>query len=364
MSYLSGGRTRIPIRDTAREVASQGSGIVKSWVMSPEELEDYRARTGYKAPRNWDGEKISPPVQQRSERPNMSSEEQSVRENMKQTNKPDKQKFLELIAAEKSIAGAWWELGLQTNRMYYWLKKWDLVGIDPGKARELLGTEEPALLRSTSPVAEAVEEKARGLVLNKDLYLDRIQELLVTLQERNAEIASLRTAQEENCAEITEFKRLLAEATEERDNWSQEYATLEEEYGNLKVDCFNWKQVAENRKEEISELSEFLNEAKQRVRELEEIPRAKDPNSTFQTLQAIGVIQAATAVDNVNHPQHYLSGGIETIDFIRAKLTPEEFEGYCKGNILKYVARATLKGGIEDLRKAGKYIEFATKNNC
>ncbi|REK69432.1 DUF3310 domain-containing protein [Paenibacillus paeoniae] len=62
----------------------------------------------------------------------------------------------------------------------------------------------------------------------------------------------------------------------------------------------------------------------------------------------------------VNSPSHYTQGGIETIEFIRAKLTPEEFAGYCKGNVLKYVARATHKGGIEDLRKAGKYIEFAT----
>ena len=37
--------------------------------------------------------------------------------------------------------------------------------------------------------------------------------------------------------------------------------------------------------------------------------------------------------DNIKHPAHYTDGGIETIDFIRAKLTPEEFAGYCKGNI-------------------------------
>lgn len=65
--------------------------------------------------------------------------------------------------------------------------------------------------------------------------------------------------------------------------------------------------------------------------------------------------------DAVNSPDHYTAGGIETIDIIRAKLTPEEFAGYCKGNVIKYVTRARYKGGLEDLRKAGKYIEFATK---
>ncbi|WP_036737828.1 DUF3310 domain-containing protein, partial [Paenibacillus zanthoxyli] len=65
-----------------------------------------------------------------------------------------------------------------------------------------------------------------------------------------------------------------------------------------------------------------------------------------------------TDSDPVNHPAHYTAGGIETIDFIRAKLTPDEFLGYCKGNVLKYVSRASLKGRDEDLRKAAKYLEF------
>lgn len=63
--------------------------------------------------------------------------------------------------------------------------------------------------------------------------------------------------------------------------------------------------------------------------------------------------------DNVNHPDHYTQGGIETIEVIKAKLTPEEFVGYCKGNVIKYVTRANFKGGIEDLRKASKYLDWA-----
>ena len=63
--------------------------------------------------------------------------------------------------------------------------------------------------------------------------------------------------------------------------------------------------------------------------------------------------------DNVNSPDHYTAGGIETIDIIKAKLTPEEFAGYCKGNVVKYVTRANLKGGLEDLKKADKYLRWA-----
>ena len=43
--------------------------------------------------------------------------------------------------------------------------------------------------------------------------------------------------------------------------------------------------------------------------------------------------------DAVN-PDHYKVGGIETIDYLQAKLSPEEFAGYCRGNALKYMSRA------------------------
>lgn len=63
--------------------------------------------------------------------------------------------------------------------------------------------------------------------------------------------------------------------------------------------------------------------------------------------------------DNINHPSHYTQGGIECIEAIRAALTPEEFRGYCKGNIIKYAWRERGKGGDEDLMKITKYAEFA-----
>ena len=60
--------------------------------------------------------------------------------------------------------------------------------------------------------------------------------------------------------------------------------------------------------------------------------------------------------DSVNRPKHYNQGEIECIDAIRAALTPDEFRGYLKGNSLKYLWRADLKGGLEDLQKAQWYI--------
>ena len=56
-------------------------------------------------------------------------------------------------------------------------------------------------------------------------------------------------------------------------------------------------------------------------------------------------------------PDHY-QGEIECIDAIRAALTPEEFRGFCKGNVLKYVWRERRKGGNGDLVKALDYIGY------
>ena len=70
---------------------------------------------------------------------------------------------------------------------------------------------------------------------------------------------------------------------------------------------------------------------------------------------------APVKADAVNHPAHYQTyiDGLETIDMIYAVLGPERFEGYCRGNALKYLARADDKGNtIEDLEKAAKYISW------
>jgi hypothetical protein len=65
--------------------------------------------------------------------------------------------------------------------------------------------------------------------------------------------------------------------------------------------------------------------------------------------------------DIVNSPSHYTDGGIETIDYIQAKLSPEEFRGYCLGNAFKYLSRAGKKGDATvDLKKAQWYIDRIT----
>jgi hypothetical protein len=63
------------------------------------------------------------------------------------------------------------------------------------------------------------------------------------------------------------------------------------------------------------------------------------------------------SMDNVNHPSHYTEGKIECIEYIEDKLTPEEYRGYIKGNVLKYITREKHKNGDEDIRKAKWYLD-------
>ena len=72
-------------------------------------------------------------------------------------------------------------------------------------------------------------------------------------------------------------------------------------------------------------------------------------------------IDAMPANDPVNSPNHYV-GKIECIDYLRDKLTPAEFTGFCMGNVLKYCSRWRKKDGVQDLHKAKVYLEWAIEN--
>jgi len=63
-----------------------------------------------------------------------------------------------------------------------------------------------------------------------------------------------------------------------------------------------------------------------------------------------------TQPDPVNHPTHYAEGwsnGAEVIDIT-------EHMNFCRGNAVKYLARAGVKSKtteLEDLRKAAWYVQ-------
>ncbi len=74
---------------------------------------------------------------------------------------------------------------------------------------------------------------------------------------------------------------------------------------------------------------------------------------TFKEMEA----DLGKTTDPVNHPPHYTTGGIETLDVIRAKMSSDRFQGYLMGNVLKYLLRCEYKEKrIEDIKKAQFYL--------
>ncbi len=68
--------------------------------------------------------------------------------------------------------------------------------------------------------------------------------------------------------------------------------------------------------------------------------------------------------DPVHKPTHYMQGHIETIDKIKLLLTPEEYLGYLKGNVIKY-DRAPFKGNMEqDYDKQKVYYDWALEQEA
>jgi Protein of unknwon function (DUF3310) len=63
--------------------------------------------------------------------------------------------------------------------------------------------------------------------------------------------------------------------------------------------------------------------------------------------------------DIITNPSHYNRNGIESIDVLRAYLTPEEFKGYLKGTQLTYLLRAPWKKQEKsDILKSGVYSKW------
>lgn len=56
---------------------------------------------------------------------------------------------------------------------------------------------------------------------------------------------------------------------------------------------------------------------------------------------------------------YYDFGGIEVVDVIKAKLTPEQYEGYLLGNLIKYSLRCNFKGSKDrDKEKMANYAKW------
>lgn len=53
---------------------------------------------------------------------------------------------------------------------------------------------------------------------------------------------------------------------------------------------------------------------------------------------------------------HYRSKTVQPWDAMESWMSAEQFEGFLRGNVIKYLARYSDKNGVEDLRKAQHYL--------
>ena len=54
---------------------------------------------------------------------------------------------------------------------------------------------------------------------------------------------------------------------------------------------------------------------------------------------------------------HYTTMDIQPWEVMESVLTPEEFVGFLKGNVIKYAMRAGRKEGTDDAAKASHYAK-------
>ena len=67
-------------------------------------------------------------------------------------------------------------------------------------------------------------------------------------------------------------------------------------------------------------------------------------------------IRETTNVRTVRNQPHYANQAIEPIDYLRSTMSRDQYEGYCLGNVLKYLSRYRHKNGLEDILKANVYL--------
>jgi len=62
--------------------------------------------------------------------------------------------------------------------------------------------------------------------------------------------------------------------------------------------------------------------------------------------------------DPVNNPAHYTQGKVECIEAIEAALSPQEYVGFLRGQVMKYNWRLTAKDEpVENASKASWYLQ-------
>ncbi|WP_438435434.1 DUF3310 domain-containing protein [Gorillibacterium sp. sgz500922] len=273
-----------------------------------------------------------------------------------------KKAMLEAIASGETISSTEKAYGLKYNSLYYWIKRWDLQGVNPGKARWMLDQMNDE--QEETVEAEPVDSEEEAPQTPADEVIAR----------QNAEIALLR-------GRVSEVTALYENAMR---RYGEALAELERKYTGTEGALVDLREELEEEKAASAKVLDMLNETKLRLNvagdklaaleaeramllqtieqaATQEEHTASDPNNTYAALVELGRLPltgARPASDPVNHPGHYTAGKVECIDAIEAATTGlQGAEAYSTGQIIKYTWRWKWKNGVEDLRKARWYLD-------
>jgi hypothetical protein len=57
-------------------------------------------------------------------------------------------------------------------------------------------------------------------------------------------------------------------------------------------------------------------------------------------------------------PPHYKNQKIQPIQYLNVSMPEQQFIGFLRGNVIKYVSRYDKKNGLDDLKKARIYLDW------
>jgi len=60
----------------------------------------------------------------------------------------------------------------------------------------------------------------------------------------------------------------------------------------------------------------------------------------------------------MDSPEHYKNQKIQPIQYLKDSMDRQQFAGFLKGNIIKYISRCDKKNGLDDLKKAKVYLDW------
>jgi hypothetical protein len=314
----TGDRYRIPVPKRDVELKARGSGPVTTYYLSPEEIQ---AKYGPPVPAKLGVRDRLAVFDQRRQIAKTMKEEKRMIAQLQDGQRvasaaPSKIEFLRQIAAGKTISKIEREWNMTPGSLYYWVGKWNLKGIKPDRAKQLLDEmkldgELPEQKPAEINLSEAIEATAEKLFNAAPVAIDQ---------------------------EADPAARIIAAEVELHRQKDEKIERLTREL--------------EAKAARINELEKVVNELEMKLADVR-IER----DALLQTVEKT-VDADVTGHDPVNHPAHYTAGRIEYIDAIEsATVGLSGGLAYCTGAAIKYLWRWSRKNGVEDLKKARWYID-------